>query len=290
MIHGFGAAGDSWSAVADSLRSSGFRVETPTLSPDQRTVGPPPASLAGLSLADYLAEAAGWAKALARETGDKPIVFGHSMGGLLAQKLAEAGLTSAIVLWAPASPADARGKPKLSPVFTFLNIAVMSKPETRAAKIWKTGFRWGVLNAVPAARHDAIYATTVHDSGLALANLAWPDKDPNQTAHVDAAKITVPVLVTAGLRDRTTPVEDLRLVGGKYAAGGGEYLEYPSNAHWLVNEPGTDVILNDIKKWLEKNGLIAAKPAPAPVAAKPAPAPTPAPAPVAKPAVAAAPA
>ena len=284
MIHGFGAAGDSWAPVADSFKAAGYAVETPTIHAALRTVGPPPAGLAGKSLSDYVAEMSDLARSIAKRDGDKPVVFGHSMGGMIAQKLAEAGLASGIVLFAPASPADARGKPKLSPVFTFLNIAATSKPETKAVKIWKTGFKWGVLNQTPAARHEAIFGKTVHDSGRALADLAYPDRDPNKTVHVDAAKVTVPVMILAGARDRTTPIEDVRLVARKYA--GSTFNEYPNNAHWLIDEPGSAEILAEVKTWLEAKGLGAKAPevkaatakAPAEkpamtVAAKPAPAP-----------------
>ena len=275
MIHGYGCAGDCWGGVAARLRAEGYRVETPTLRAELRRVAAPGAGLAGLSLADYVADMSALAASLARETGEAPIVFGHSMGGMIAQKLAEAGLTAGIVLFAPASPADARAKPKLSPVFTFLNIALSPRPETRAVKMWKTGFKWGVLNAVPASRHDALYATAVYDSGRALSDLAWPDKDPNRTVHVDAARVKVPVMVAAGALDRTTPVEDVRLVSKKYGA---DYSEYPANAHWLIDEPGTAVILDDVIGWLNAKGLAAtpvAKTEPRPKAEKPPPAPAP---------------
>ncbi|MGR4864965.1 alpha/beta hydrolase [Caulobacter sp. LARHSG274] len=259
MIHGFGAAGEIWALVAARFKAAGYAVETPTLQAALRTVGPPPPGLAGKTLSDYVAEMSDLAQALARRDGAAPIVFGHSMGGLIAQKLAEAGLAAGLVLFAPASPADARGPRKMSPVFTFLNIALTAKPETKAVKIWKTGFKWGVLNQTPPARHETIFAATVHDSGRALSDLAYPDRDPNKTVHVDAGKVTAPVLVLAGARDRTTPVEDLRRVGRKYA--GADYREYPANAHWLIDEPGSDEILAEVETWLDAKGLGARTPA-----------------------------
>lgn len=285
MIHGYGCASSCWGPVAERLTAEGYRVEAPTIRADQRKVAAPGAGLAGLSLADYVADMSALAAALAKQDGEAPIVFGHSMGGLIAQKLAEAGLVSGAVLFSPASPADARGKPKLSPVFAFLNAVLMSKPETRTVKQWKTGFKLCVMNAVPASRHDTLYARMVYDSGRVLANLAWPDKDPNKTAHVDVDKVTVPILVVAGALDRTTPVDDMRLVGQKYSAVGGDYVEYPNNAHWLIDEPGTDVILGDVIGWLKTKALAAA-PAKA-AAAETAPAKA-APAPKAKAAPAAA--
>ncbi|PVM91677.1 arylesterase [Caulobacter radicis] len=276
MIHGYGMTGDSWDPVADTFRKAGYAVETPTIRPALRTAGPPSPDLAGLSLADYVAELSAAAAVTAARDGVKPIVFGHSMGGLIAQKLAESGLASGIVLFAPASPADARGKPKLSPIITFLNAVLAQGGAPKPVKMWKTGFKFGVVNAVPAARHDALYAKAVYDSGRVLQDLAYPDRDPSRTVHVDAAKVTVPVLVLAGARDRTTPVEDVRLVGRKYA--GADYREYPDHAHWLIDEPGSDALLATVQSWLSEKGLGPASAAPpkpkaepAPVAAKPEP-------------------
>ncbi|PVM91031.1 alpha/beta hydrolase [Caulobacter endophyticus] len=260
MIHGYGMAGDSWEPVAETFRKAGYAVETPTIRPALRTAGPPSPELAGLSLADYVAELSAAAAVTAARDGVKPIVFGHSMGGLIAQKLAESGLTAGIVLFAPASPADARGKPKLSPLITFLNAVLTQGGAPKPVKMWKTGFKFGVVNAVPAARHDALYAKAVYDSGRVLQDLAYPDKDPSRTVHVDAAKVTVPVLVLAGARDRTTPVEDMRLVGRKYA--GADYREYPDHAHWLIDEPGSDALLAAVQAWLLEKGLGPASSAP----------------------------
>jgi len=285
MIHGYGMTGDGWSPAAEAFRKAGYAVETPTIRPKLRVPASPSAELGGLSLADYVAELSALAAVTAARDGIKPIVFGHSMGGLIAQKLAESGLTSGIVLFAPASPADARGKPKLSPLITFLNAVLSQGGPPKPVKMWKTGFKFGVVNAVPAARHDALYATAVYDSGRVLQDLAYPDRDPSRTAHVDAAKVTVPVLVLAGARDRTTPVEDVRLVGRKYA--GADYREYPDHAHWLIDEPGSAALYDAAKAWLSEKGLGPAS-APPPSKAKvepkaePAPAPTPAPEPKAE--------
>jgi alpha-beta hydrolase superfamily lysophospholipase len=308
MIHGFGATGESWTAAAAKFRAAGYAVETPTIHAAHRTVGPPPASLAGKTLADYVAEMSDLARSIATRDGEKPVVFGHSMGGLISQKLAEADLVAGAVLFAPASPADARGKTSLSSVFTFLNIALASKPETKAVKIWKTGFNWGVLNKTPPERREAIFATTVHESGRVLSDMAYPERDPNKTVTIDAAKVTAPLLILAGARDRTTPIEDVRLVAKKYA--GSTFKSYPDNGHWLIDEPGSAEILNEVAVWLDTKGLgvkallatapeaeTAAEPASAPVAkppvakaktapktaaAKPKAAPVPPPAPTAK--------
>lgn len=255
MIHGVGCTGSAWSAMAADFRARGRRCETPTLAADKRVKRDPPPDLPQLSLKDYVDEAAGWAGRLFQETGRQPVLMGHSMGGLIVQKLAEQGLGSAAVLLTPASPADARGKPAPAQLFTFANIAFASKPETKAHKIWKPGFRWGVLNRVPAARHEALYAEAVYDSGRVYADLARPiDQDPHRTAEVDEQKVRVPVLTIGGAQDRTTPAEHVRLVAQKYARVGGDQREYAQHAHWIVDEPGTDRVTADIAAWLDARG------------------------------------
>jgi hypothetical protein len=130
-----------------------------------------------------------------------------------------------------------------------------------------------VLNRVPAARHAEIYATAVYDSGGVYNDLAYPDKDEHGMAVIDETRVTVPLLTIGGAKDRATPIADVRRVGAKYGRVGGDYLEYPNNAHWIIDEPGTDQVIADIAAWLANNGLTADPPTvKAPTAKKAAPA------------------
>jgi pimeloyl-ACP methyl ester carboxylesterase len=275
MVHGVGCTGDVFSRLAPAFRSKGWTVETPTLRPDKRTAGPPPADIHTLRLKDYVADIAALAAKVEADTGQAPVLLGHSMGGMIVQKLAEAGVGRAAVLVTPASPADCRSGASLAQAVTFANILFAGKPETKGHKVWKFGFNWGVLNRVPQAKHAGIYAGAVHDSGGVYQDLAYPDRDPDKTATIDERKITIPVLVIGGAQDRATPIADVRRVADKYKKIGGEYREYPDNAHWIIDEPGTDKVIEDIAAWLDAKGVTPARPAPvkaAPVAkAKPVP-------------------
>ncbi len=250
MIHGVGCTGRAWDRFATDFRSRGWTVKTPTLKADVRVKHDPPAALADLTLADYVAEAEGWAREIEAETGRAPVLFGHSMGGLLVQKLLERGVGRAGVLITPASPADVESRVKASTLFTFLNILLTPKPETKPLKVWRTGFEWGVLNRVPKAHHAALYAEAVYDSGRVYGGLRTPESDPGRTGFIDETKIAVPMLVIAAGQDRCTPVEGVRAVAAKYAKGGADYREYADNAHWIVDEPGTDKVISDIDAWL----------------------------------------
>jgi pimeloyl-ACP methyl ester carboxylesterase len=278
MLHGVGSSADAFVKLAPAFRERGWKVVTPTLRDELRPTANPPEALNKVSLADYVADASALAKKIAAEDGVAPVVMGHSMGGMLTQKLAEAGLARAAVLITPASPPDARAGRSLAQAVTFANILFSGRPENRSHRIWKTGFTSGVLNCVPKARHAAIFAESRYDSGRVYADLAYPDEDPNRAAFVDETKVTVPMLVIGAAKDRTTPIADVRKCAEKYKGVGADYREYANNGHWIVDEPGTDKVIADIAGWLDAKGIksAAAKPKAKTVpAAKPKAAPKP---------------
>ncbi len=249
MIHGVGCTGESWSRMAGHFRDLGWRVETPTLRPHLRRRSAPPAELLTVRLADYVEDMEVEARRLQAESGRPPVVFGHSMGGLLAQKLAERGVARAAVLLAPTAPSGLARKSTLAPRIIFANILYSSRPEARAHRFWKAGFCWGMLNCVPRSRHARIYETTCFDSGLVYQDLFYRARDPHRTGYVDEARIDVPVLTIGAARDRVIPVETQRGVAHKYKRTG-TYLEYTHHAHWIVDEPGTERVSADIAGWL----------------------------------------
>lgn len=255
MVHGVGGTADTWSRLAPAFRDKGWRVETPTLHPHKRLAENPPVDLPKVRFKDYIAEVEALARALEAESGAAPVLFGHSMGGLIVQKLLERGVGRAGVLVTPASPGDCRGSRHPAQAVTFANILFSGDVAGKSHKIWPFGFSWGVLNRVPRAKHAGIFAGTVYDSGGVYNDIAYPERDPERSAFVDETKITVPVLTLGGARDRAVPIGDVRLLAEKYSRIGGDYLEYPDHGHWIVDEPGTDQVISDIQTWLASKGL-----------------------------------
>ena len=255
MLHGVGGTGDTWSRFAPAFRAQGWRVETPTLRPDKRLAEHPPADLPKLRLRDYIADIADLARTLEAETGIPPVLFGHSMGGLVVQKLLERGVGRAGVLITPASPGDCRGPRVPAQAVTFANILFSGDVGSRSHKIWRWGISWGELNRVPKAKHRGIYAGTVYDSGGVYTDIAYPDRDPERVAYVDESRISAPILTLGGAKDRAVPITDVRLLAEKYSRIGGDYLEYPDHGHWIVDEPGSDQVIADIGTWLAAKGL-----------------------------------
>ncbi|WP_300377583.1 alpha/beta fold hydrolase [Henriciella sp.] len=248
MIHGVGCGGEVWNNMRRPFEQNGWHVEAPTLYPDQRTIEDPPESLSDLRLSDYIERMSEMARKLASEHGDKPVVMGHSMGGLIAQHLAARGDVKAAIFLTPAQTPDCQVQ-DLRLMITFWAILKKGQkkiPEGRF-KVGRFGFGWGVLNEVPKERHDEIYRLARYDSGKVYLDLAEPDP-------IDEKSVQVPTLTIGARRDRATPVKAVRKLGEKYAHAGvpGDYREYPGHAHWIVDEPGTNDVSADILDWLSK--------------------------------------
>jgi 8-oxo-dGTP pyrophosphatase MutT (NUDIX family)/esterase/lipase len=249
MIHGVGCTGEALAPMAAEFRLRGWTVRAPTLKAALRTRSDPPAALKSTTLQDYVQEAQSWVRASLREKGELPVLLGHSMGGLIVQKLLEAGLGRAGVLVTPAPPAGAPVRPSPAPAFTFANILLSPRARERAHKVWRAGFNWGVLNAVPKSRRGALYDGAVYDSGRVFETLKAPAADPSRIAFVDETQIKVPLLVIGARKDRATPVAWAEAVAAKYP--GSTFKVYPDHAHWIIDEPGSEDVVSDIDAWLE---------------------------------------
>jgi alpha-beta hydrolase superfamily lysophospholipase len=245
MVHGVSCTGQVWTQFRAYFEAQGVHVYTPTLRPElrvsiqQRAVG----AVRDLSLDDYVAQLEAEVQRIQLQTGMKPAVIGHSMGGLLAQALAEKNLVSAAVFISPSGPAGVR----TVPTKMFWALYGAAYRAGWAPKIMRPDRRTTsnvVFNALPAAQHAATLGAMVYESGRAFAQLGnYP---------IDETKIRVPVLTIAATRDRLVPASWVRLTGKKYAAIGGEFREYPRHAHWLYAEPGWEEPAADIYAWLER--------------------------------------
>lgn len=248
MIHGVGCGGDVWDRMKRDFAMAGWTCMSPTLFPDLRTKDAPPPELANLTLSDYVDQAREWAKDIETKEGLAPVVIGHSMGGMIAQKLAEARAVRGAIFLTPAQPKGCTVT-DLRVFRTFWNIIKVGEKNVpgRVFKVGPNGFRWGVLNAVPEDRHEAIYADALFDSGRVYHDLANPDE-------IDPQKITIPTLTIGAKKDRATVVKAVRKTGDFYAKAAvpGDYIEYGNHAHWIVDEPGTEQVSGDILEWLDR--------------------------------------
>jgi pimeloyl-ACP methyl ester carboxylesterase len=206
--------------------------------------GTPDARLGTTSLLDYVADLE---EEIAR-LGTRPILVGYSMGGLLAQILASRGLGKALVLIAPAAPA---GIIALRPS----NVSAFLRSMTTWG-FWRKPMRLtfaeafeSMLSRLSPTDQRRAYSRLVFESGRAACEIGFWFFDPHRASRVETAKVTCPVLVIAGGRDRMEPPSVVRQVAAKYSAVS-EYKEFDGCAHWIVSEPGWREVADFIVGWL----------------------------------------
>ena len=257
MIHGMWGGPWYWENYRSVLESRGYRCVATTLPHhDMDPRGAPDARLGTSSLLDY-AEAL---EAEVRGLGEKPVLMGHSMGGLLAQMLGARGLAKALVLLTTAPPS---GILALTPSVMRSFWSVQSK-----WGFWRKPMRqtfgeavYSMLHLMPQAEQKETYDRFVYESGRAACEIGYWFLDSRAAARVDESALTCPVLVVAGARDRITPASVVRRVARKYEHVA-TYQEFENHAHWLVAEPRWREVAEYVAGWL-------AQPPPRPGAAGP---------------------
>lgn len=249
MIHGMFVGSWCWDEYRHYFEKRGYRVITPTLKHhDLPLSAPPPADLMKTGIGDYLAQVEKEILLL----DEKPVIIGHSMGGLIAQLLAAKGLARAAVLIAPAVP---RG---ISPIsWTGLKSFWMNRQRLGRGEPLRPTFAGAVyssLHLLPPAAQQQVFSRFTYESPRASWEISFWYFDRNKATAVDAARVTCPVLTIAAAQDRLVPPAIVRKIHAKYQAVS-TYREFANHSHFLIAEPGWEEVAQEIDSWLrEKSG------------------------------------
>jgi non-heme chloroperoxidase len=223
------ADANHWNRFRRAFERIGFRTRAVTLSFHDA-----PQDLAALRRAgvlDYVDRAAD-------DIGpEQAILIGHSLGGLVAQKLAERGMAYALVLLATVAPAGIRPLTPSSALCISGNLLdlVLSRPFI----IPPRNARFGLTNTLSRREQGVIQQSFLYESGRALREIV------TGAIAVDEHKVRCPVLVGVGSEDRATPRTIARRVARKYDA---DYHEYSGKCHFIGGD--SDVIA-DVVAWCD---------------------------------------
>ena len=190
-----------------------------------------------VSVREYAADATAVSRILGR-----PIVIGHSMGGLIAQMLAESGDALAAVMIAAAPPRwiSPLGLPLLYRMLFHLPALFLSRP-IRPTRADADSL---MFNHTPPADRDEQFPRLVPESGRAGRELAVG------YVAVNAERVTVPTLAVGAGDDRFLPPRIARAIAKKY---GSEHLEFAGHGHQIITEPGWEMPARAIGEWLERS-------------------------------------
>jgi len=205
FVHGLWLLPSSWDRWAEVFDAAGYAALAPGWPDDPETVAEAnanPDTFANKTVgdvADHFAEVIG-------KLDRKPVVIGHSFGGLLAQILAGRGLSTATVA---IDPAPFRGVLPL-PVSALRSASpVLTNPVNRhrAVPLTYEQFRYAFANAVDEDEARQLYdAFAVPAPGAPLFQAATANFNPWTEVKVDHKNPERgPLLIISGEKDHTVP-------------------------------------------------------------------------------------
>lgn len=245
LIHGMWGTADVWRNWRPFLETGGWQTIAPSLRHHDAPPQAPPPALGTTSLHDYVADL----ETTLKDLPEKPVVIGHSMGGLIALLLCAKGLARAGVLLTPAPPASVIAI-RPSNLLAFLRIqmtwAWWCKPH-RATLAEALAY---TFNTTDPREATEIHASFVHESGRALFEIALPWLDTTKAATVDPRRVTVPLLFVGAEKDQLVPPGVVRRAARQFAHVS-DHAEYEDQGHWVLGQPGWDRVAEETITWLD---------------------------------------
>ena len=257
FVHGLWLLAGSWDRWRALFEERGFATVAADWPDDPATVEEArahPGVFAGKSvgaITDHVAELVG-------ALDQKPVVIGHSFGGLITQKLAGLGLATASVA---IDPGPFRGVLPLPISSLKAAYPVLKNPANRSRQVMLTPeqFRFAFANAVTAAEAAMLYDTyPVPGSGVPLFQAAFANLNPATEASVVTKNPgRGPLLIISGEKDNTVPwaIANASFKRQKRNSNPTEIIEIPGRGHSLVIDSGWSDVARAALDFLARQGI-----------------------------------
>jgi non-heme chloroperoxidase len=205
FVHGLWLLPSSWEPWAKPFEDAGYVAVSPGWPDDPDTVADAKAD-PEVFAKKGIGEIADHFEAVIRTLERKPVVVGHSFGGLLTEILAGRGLAHASVA---ISPAPSRGVLPLPISALRSSSAVLRNPANynRAVPLTYEQFRYAFANAVGEDEAKSLYEScSVPGPGKPVFQAAAANLNPWTEAKVETGNPERgPMLIIAGSEDHTVP-------------------------------------------------------------------------------------
>lgn len=257
FIHGLWIHSDAWQPWVELYRSAGYDPTAPGWPGDSFDVEQTrnnSAALANKGIDDITRHYTKVIDGLAT----KPIVIGHSFGGLIAQKLLGEGRAAAAVA---IDPGQIKGVRPLPFAQIRSGLPVLSKPgnKKKAVSLTKKQFRYGFGNALTEAESAELFDKwTIPGPGRPLFEASAANFKKTSPAAVDTRRDDRgPLLIMAGGRGHTVPAVVAKAAYKLYAGSGAitDFHEFPDRGHSLVLDHGWREVADVTLDWLHRQGL-----------------------------------
>ncbi|WAC19065.1 alpha/beta hydrolase [Luteolibacter sp. SL250] len=245
FIHGMFLTAKSWEHWVEHFSALGYPCEAapwPLHAAEPADLrADPPEGLGELKLSDLH----GYYRDVLRGEDQPPVVIGHSLGGLLAQKLLADGLVSAAIGICSVAP-----NRMLAFDWGFLrNSASITNPFAGDDPYEMTpeGFHQNFANTLSEAQSNAAFgAYAVHESRQVLRDIMGDEGQINLKAP------HAPLLLIGAEKDEIIPASLVRRNAHAYEdeRSHHEYAEFTGRDHFICGAPGWEEVAAKIENWL----------------------------------------
>ncbi|MCP1660045.1 alpha/beta hydrolase [Neisseria perflava] len=241
MMHGYMNTGRVWSQWQVFFKKLGYRVHCPSwpyadggIADLQKNPAP---QLADLTFDDVVAHYRDFIAAL----DGKPILFGHSLGGVVVQKLVETGCAHMAVCICSGPP---KGIAAWNKDFILSNLQLLN-PFSRSPTVWMSA-RWYhryVTNDLTPAQTAAFRLAATVPAGRKVAATI---------GRIDFAKPHVPLLFIAGASDKSQPAVISQKTAAAYTdrSSQTDFHVFPLRTHNILNQHNWQEVAAYIAEWL----------------------------------------
>ncbi|MCJ7797835.1 MAG: alpha/beta hydrolase [Thermoleophilia bacterium] len=204
----------------------------------------PDAQLGALTLGNVIEKFTDTIKAL----GEKPILIGHSMGGLVVQLLLQKDLAAAGVAIDSAPP---RGVFTTKWSFIKSNWPHINPFVSQSAPIEMTfeRFQYTFVNTFPLVEQEVAYERYVVPESRRVPR-------ESLTARVDFKKPHSPLLLIAGSADNIIPASLNKSNHAKYkkSPSVADFKEFAARTHFIIGQKGWEEVADFVFAWLNDKG------------------------------------
>jgi len=245
FIHGMFQNPKSWEKWIAYFSEKGYTCIAPAwllhqgVPADLRTF--PPEGLGDLQLTTIVNEM----ERVVNSLPEKPILIGHSVGGLIVQLLVQKGMAEMGVPISSVAP-----NAMLAFDWGFMkNSALIANPFKGNEPFYTDleSFHESFCNTMSMEEtHKAFEETATHDSRNVLRDCM------GEAGHIDTELPHAPLLFIGGEEDEIIPYELNRRNAEAYTDEGSivDFKAFPNRGHWICGQPGWEEVAAYVSEWL----------------------------------------
>ena len=257
FIHGLWLHATSWAPWVELFTSRGYQASAPGWPGDPATVAETRSNSDAVANRG-IDEVAEHYRKLIADLPARPILIGHSFGGMIAEKLLgqNAGIAGIGI-----DAAQIKGVLPLPLSSLRSTLPVFKNPANihRAVSLSLTQFRYAFGNAIPEDESDALYERwTIPAPGRPLFEAAGANFAPHSAAKVDTDNPDRgPLLLLMGGADHTVPEAITKSTFKQYRHSPAvtELIDFPDRGHSLVIDKGWREVAETCLGWLADKGF-----------------------------------